>query len=211
MPNWCNNTVEISHEDVAKMETLVAAVNEGKFCNHVVPVPKALTETVAGHCGDGYEQELNQFKMELNQKYFGATDWYGFCTSNWGTKWDVDAYDTVTLEGNTVTFGFDSAWSPPLGIYDALVEQGFSVRAYYYESGMGYCGKWEDGCDDYYDIGNMNSQEVRDTIPEDLDECMCISENIEMWEEENKDELEIFLEEGADKKGLDKPMALKFD
>ena len=57
----------------------------------------------------------------------------------------------------------------------------------------------------------MNSQEVRDTIPEDLDECMCISENMEMWEEENKDELEEFLEEGAEKKGLDKPMALKFD
>ena len=211
MPNWCNNVVEISHEDAGKMEALVAAVNEGKFCNFAIPVPKALTETVAGHLGDEYEQELNQFKMQLNKKYFGADTWYEFCTSNWGTKWDVDAYDTVVLEGNGVEFGFDSAWSPPTGVYDALVEQGFSVRAYYYEPGMGYCGKWEDGQDDYYDIGNMNSQEVRDMLPEDLDECMCISENMEMYEEENKDELEEFLEEGAEKKGLDKPATLKFD
>lgn len=196
MPNWCNNSVEISHEDVSKMEALVAAVNEGKFCNHVIPTPKELTETVSGHCGEGYAQELNQFKMQLNEKYFGAQDWYSFQTSRWGTKWDVDAYDTVVLDGNTVNFGFDSAWSPPTGVYEALVEQGFKVKAFYWESGMCFAGRWEDGDDDYYELGDMTSKEVAETIDPELDEVMCISETIANYEEENQEEEE---EEDEDK------------
>ena len=42
MPNWCNNTVEISHKDRSKMEALVEAINKGEFCNHVIPVPESL-------------------------------------------------------------------------------------------------------------------------------------------------------------------------
>lgn len=187
MPNWCNNTVEIYHSDTAKMEALVEAINEGKFCQHVIPTPKELTETVAGHCGDGYAQELNQFKIELNKKYFGAPDWYSFQTSRWGTKWDIDPYEPVVLEGNKITFGFDSAWSPPVGVYEQLVEDGFSVRAYYYEPGMAFCGLWEDGDDDFYEIGGMTSAEVADTIPEALDECMGISETIANYEEEEEE------------------------
>lgn len=190
MPNWCNNSVEISHEDVSKMEALVAAVNEGKFCNFAIPTPKELTETVSGHCGDGYEQELNQFKMQLNEKYFGASDWYNFQVNRWGTKWDVDAYDTVELDGNSVSFGFDSAWSPPTGVYEALVEQGFKVKAFYWESGMCFAGKWEDGDDDYYELGGMSSKQVAEEIDPELDEVMCISETIANYEEDNEEEEE---------------------
>lgn len=194
MPNWCNNTVEISHPDTAKMEALVASINDGKFCNHVIPTPKELTETVAGHCGDGYAQELNQFKMELNQKYFGATDWYGFQTSRWGTKWDVDPYEAVVLEGNKITFGFDSAWSPPVGVYEQLVEDGFSVRAYYYEPGMAYAGIWEDGSDDFYEYGGMSAEQIAEELPTELDEAFGISESVAEWEAENLEEEE---EDGA--------------
>lgn len=190
MPNWCNNTVEIGHDDVSKMEALVAAINEGNFCKHVIPTPKELTETVAGHCGDGYEQELNQFKIQLNEKYFGAADWYNFQVNRWGTKWDVEPYDTVTLDGNGITFGFDSAWSPPIGVYEALVEQGFKVKAYYWESGMCFAGVWNNGDDNYYELGGMSSKEVADTIDLELDEVMCISESIANWEEDNAEEEE---------------------
>lgn len=196
MPNWCNNTVEVYHPDPSKLKALVEAFNEGKFCNHIIPVPKELTETVAGHCGEGYAQDLNQFKMELNLKYFGAKDWYDFCVARWGTKWDVggdNAYsDPVELkEGqNDVTLGFDSAWSPPVGVYEAMVEQGFSVTAYYYESGMAYCGKWWDGDDNYFEIGGLTAEQVREEIPEDLDECFGISESVAEWEAENEEEEE---------------------
>ena len=50
MPNWCNNTVEINHEDKTKMYALVEAINEGKFCNFARPVPESL-HIVAGRVG----------------------------------------------------------------------------------------------------------------------------------------------------------------
>jgi hypothetical protein len=194
MPNWCNNTVEVYHPDPTKLKALVEAFNEGKFCNHIIPVPKELTETVSGHCGEGYAQDLNQFKMELNLKYFGVKDWYDFCVARWGTKWDVggdSAYsDPVELkEGqNDVTLGFDSAWSPPVGVYEAMVEQGFSVRAYYYEPGMAFAGVWWDGDDNYFEYGGLNSEQIKEELPSELDECFGISESVAEWEAENEEE-----------------------
>lgn len=202
MPNWCNNTVEISHSDTAKMEALVAAINEGKFCQHVIPTPRELTETVAGFPGEDKRAE-HEAQVASNLERFGHSDWYSFQTSRWGTKWDVDAYDTVVLEGNSITFGFDSAWSPPVGVYEQLVEDGFSVRAYYYEPGMAFCGVWEDMGDDFYELSGMSSEEVADTIPSDLDEAFGISETMREYEEMEKDEVQVWYEDGVEKQGLE--------
>jgi hypothetical protein len=209
MPNWCNNTLEISHKDKNKMEALVAAINEGKFCDHVIPVPQDL-HIVAGRVGD--DADPKQIELEAqekaNEEKYGHTTWYDFCISKWGTKWDVEPYgpidfDTEWNKHNKITFGFDSAWSPPLGVYEELIEQGYAVRAYYYESGMCFCGIYDEDGDDYYEIGEMSSTEVADTIPSELDEMFCISENIAEWEEENRDEVQEWYEEGVEKQGLE--------
>lgn len=193
MPNWCNNTVEISHKDPARMYALVEAINEGKFLNHVIPVPEDL-QIVAGRLGDGDEQKALEAKEQSNRLKYGHANWYDFCVARWGTKWDVDAYEKVEFDDqhdrNKITFGFDSAWSPPIGVYEELVEQGFSVRAYYYEPGMAFCGLWEDGDDLFYEIGGMTSEEVAETIPEDLDSIMGISEGMAEWEAENAEDEE---------------------
>ena len=212
MPNWCNNTVEISHTDRSKMEALVAAVNEGKFCNHVIPVPEDL-HIVAGRVGDDTDPKQIELEAQekLNEEKYGYGDWYDFCVARWGTKWDVDAYNPIELDSewdknNKITTGFDSAWSPPLGVYEALVEQGFSVRAYYYESGMCFAGIWEDGIDDFYDMSDCrDSTEVADTLPIVLDEMFCISEGIAEWEEDNAEEDEVteWYEGGVEKLGLE--------
>jgi hypothetical protein len=65
---------------------------------------------------------------------------------------------------------------------------GFEVRAYYYEGGMCFAGVWEDGYDDYYDLGGMDSNAVKEELPEVLDEMFCISESMSEWEEENQEE-----------------------
>jgi len=189
MPNWCNNTVQINHEDPAKMEALVAAVNEGKFCNFAIPVPKELA-IVAGRVGsdDNPEQIALEAAEKSNQDKFGYKNWYDFCVNSWGTKWDVDPYDKVEYDDqhdkNGVTFGFDSAWSPPTGVYEALMDQGFTVRAYYYEPGMAFCGVHDENGDDCYDIGGLTSETVKDAIPEALDEMFGISETIAEYEDE---------------------------
>jgi hypothetical protein len=73
-----------------------------------------------------------------------------------------------------------------------MLDLGFEVRAYYYEGGMNFAGVWDNGDDDFYELEG-SSEAVREQIPEVLDEMFCISENMEMWEEEN---LEIDLDGG---------------
>jgi len=202
MPNWCNNTIEISHPDKSKMEALILSVNENKFCDHVLPVPKDLN-IVAGCVGDPDEQKKLEAQEKLNEATHGYKNWYDFCVNAWGTKWDVEPYNPVELEeGNKVTFGFDSAWAPPCGVAEALMDQGYAVRLYYYESGMGFCGVYDENGDDYYELDGMNSEEVADTLPTALDDMFAISESMAEWEAENQEDEELytFVTEGAEAK-----------
>lgn len=198
MPNWCNNNATISHKDPAKMQALANAINEGKFCQHVIPTPQDLTDTLAGYPGED-QREAHEAQMARNVELYGAKDWYDFQTSNWGTKWDVDPYEPVEVVNNTIEFGFDSAWSPPMGIYEALVDDGFEVVAYYYEPGMAYVGKYDNGVDECYDYSGHDSTTVVDAIGEELDEMFGISESMAEYEEQEKDDVQIWYEDGVDK------------
>jgi hypothetical protein len=196
MPNWCNNRVVISHEDTTKLEALATAIREGKFCNHVIPVPESL-HIVAGRVGD--DNDPKQIELEAQEKAnletHGYSTWYDFCVARWGTKWDIDPYDPadVQIKDNTIEFGFDSAWAPPIGIYAELVEQGFEVEATYYEPGMAYVGRWYMGDDDCIEYGGETSATVRELIGDELDDEYSISECMAEYEEEN---LEIDLDDG---------------
>jgi hypothetical protein len=194
MPNWCNNTLELSHEDPAMIERAKRAFAEGKLLNEFVPVPPSLN-IVAGRVGD--DTDPDQIALEAAEKNnieaHGYATWYDFCVNEWGTKWDIggDDYNAPQQETpNDVTMSFDSAWAPPLGAMAKLEELGFSVRLYYYEPGMCFAGIYEDGHDDYYEYGDMNSEQVAEELPSALDEMFCISESMAEWEEENKEEEE---------------------
>jgi hypothetical protein len=195
MPNWCNNVVELSHEDPKMMERAVKSFNEGHFLNEFIPVPEELN-IVAGYAGEGDKQKQLEEQEKANDAKYGYKNWYDYCVNEWGTKWDVggdSAYgDPAELnENGRLTISFDSAWSPPTQAYEKLVDLGFSVRAYYYESGMGFCGVWDEGFDDYYEIGGESADEVSEMLPEVLDEMFCISENIREWEEQENEEIDL--------------------
>jgi len=194
MPNWCNNTVELSHENPEMMARAVKSFNDGSFLNEFVPVPADLNIT-AGRESDENAQKALEDKEKANLEKYGYANWYDYCVNEWGTKWDIEPYEPVSLqEDGRLTMSFDSAWSPPTQAYEKLVDLGFSVRAYYYESGMGFCGIWDEGFDDYYEISGESADEVAEMLPEVLDEMFCISENIREWEEENQ---EIDLDNGV--------------
>lgn len=192
MPNWCSNGVTISHEDPAKIKALAEAMKDGKFCNFVIPVPQELTETIAGSYGDDEKQRALEEQTARNVEKYGVGNWYDFCVSRWGTKWDVggDGYEAQDIPGGLM-LTFDSAWSPPIDAFATLVDKcGFSIRAMYYEPGMAFAGIWEDGDDDFYEYGGMNSEQIADTLPEELDEAFGISESVAEWEAENEEENE---------------------
>ena len=200
MPNWCNNSVEIYHTDPAMIERVRKGFNDGGLFSELIPCPQELTDTVSGSMGEDKRAE-HEAQQAANVEKYGYANWYDFCVNEWGTKWDVgaDGNPAQDIPGGLM-LGFDSAWSPPIGAYEKLTEQGFRIRAMYYEPGMAFAGVWEEGHDDYYDYGGLDSAGIADTLPVELDEAFGISESAAEWEAENAEEenQEIELNHGID-------------
>ena len=205
MPNWCSNGVRIRHQDPMKIKLLKDAALEEGFCNFAIPVPAALKETMAGSYGDSEKQAALEAQTAANIEKYGYGNWYDFCVNEWGTKWDVQfngvevSDDGLSLEGS-----FDSAWAPPVGVYDALVAEGYEVEAFYYEPGMCFVGKYDNGDDQCLEFGGETSKTVRDAIGEELDDYFGISEQMAEYEEENEEDEELteWYDEGVESKGL---------
>lgn len=93
-----------------------------------------------------YLELAEQYKSNLDR--FGFSDWYGWRIANWGTKWDVGADDIQVVDDSPeyLSLEFYTAWSPPEGIYAALLElfdeHKLDVQAtwFYDEPGMQFAG-----------------------------------------------------------------------
>jgi len=189
MPNWCANTIELRHEDPAMIARAVEAFKRGEFLQEFVPVPQPLKDTISGAYGDPEQQALLEAQTMNNLSTYGYANWYDFCTNEWGTKWDVGDEDcvNVTDDGLFVAF-FDSAWAPPIQAYEKLMDLGFDVVAWYFEPGMAFVGKWDNGDDFCMQYGEFTSDTVREAIGEELDDMFNISEDMSQWEEEQNEE-----------------------
>jgi hypothetical protein len=190
MPNWCNNTLTLEHEDPAMIARAKAAFLDGRLLAEFIPVPEDL-QIVAGSVGDAVEQAKLVEQTELNRVTHGYGNWYDFCVNEWGTKWDVGGDDGVLndFDGGIIV-SFDSAWAPPTTAYAKLEELGFKILAMYYEPGMAFAGVYEDGMDDYYEYGGLDSAGIAETLPSALDEAFGISESVAEWEAENAEDEE---------------------
>jgi len=190
MPNWCANSVTLRHTDPAMIVRAQRAFEESRLLDEFIPVPTDLTDTVSGSLGDAEAQQALEEKQARNKAQYGYTTWYDFCIGEWGTKWDVGGGDIVDQGSNHITFSFDSAWSPPTEAYSKLISAlDFEVDAMYYEPGIAFCGHYDNGDDNYYELDGMTAEEVRNDIPLELDEYFGISDNMEEWEEENQGEI----------------------
>ena len=195
MPNWCNNSVEIYHDDPAMIERARESFNKGALLQEFIPCPQDLTDTVSGSKGED-ERANHEAQQAANREKYGYANWYDFCTGEWGTKWDVGSNDNPAQDiPDGLILGFDSAWAPPIAAYEKLTEQGFRIRAMYYESGMAFAGVWDNGHDDYFEYGGLDSAGIAEALPVELDEAFGISESAAEWEAENQ---EIELNEGID-------------
>jgi hypothetical protein len=189
MPNWCNNTLELKHDDPVMIERAKKAFQDGRLLDEFIPVPYELNQGIDHKDWDKqnheYQKELQDARESLNKKYFGFKDWYDFCVSNWGTKWDVGADGYINFQDpHNLSLSFDSAYSPPIDAYKKLESMGFEIYALYFESGMMFCGTYGQGTDEFYNIEG-NADWVKENIPEYLDHAFCISEQMQEWEEDN--------------------------
>lgn len=162
MPNWCMNTVTFKHEDPKEIIRLQEAFTRDELLSEFIPNPNGKD----------------------------ADDWYTHNINEWGTKWDVGGEAEMIHEQteNSIMLTFDSAWSPPIRFYQAMEELGWEIKAYYYEPGMAFCGKYSnEGGDEYYDVPET-SDEVVEEIPADIDDMFAISETVANYEAENEED-----------------------
>lgn len=202
MPNWCANNIHVRGSRQRDVQYLVQAFKEGKFCQAVIPIPDELANPDTGSYGGENADAKDRLREDLTKKY-GFSGWYDFCVNRWGTKWDFGDEHSIEIheDGLGFTASFDSAWSPPLGVYGQLIEDGLEVVATYYESGMGFVGRWDNGDDFYCELAGYDSTNVRSLIGDDLDDEYGISESMADYEAENEEDEELyrFVKEGAEK------------
>jgi len=79
----------------------------------IIPIPEELLNTIKGS-GENDDPLRNRILI----KKYGSANWYDWSVDNWGTKWN--AYSEEEDEGERV---FQTAWSPPEGIFNKLLEK----------------------------------------------------------------------------------------
>lgn len=196
MPNWCGNTLTLTHEDPEMIRRAKTAFANGNFLSEFVPIPAGLKDTVSPN------RDAEQANA-LREQY-GYTDWYDFCVNEWGTKWDVgDSQGIQTFDDNELVVYFDSAWAPPCSAYDKLMDLGFTVYATYYEPGSAFAGIYDEMGDNCYNLSDMDSNQARAELPPELDDAFGISESMAEYEAENEDEVTTWYKEGVEATGLE--------
>ena len=189
MPNWCDNQVSITGPNsvINKIEKIV---NEEKdtegLLQFMYPMPQELKDTTA----DGSDNK------EMIKKY-GHSDWYGWATDNWGTKWDINEFygvdrQEISDDESTISFAFQSAWAPPTGAYQEFVDKHpVSLEAIYYEGGCDFMGIWDNGDDRCYTISEAAPEGSKDLFWQsgdgaELDESFNITESMAEYESEQE-------------------------
>ncbi len=145
MPNWCSNEVQIdgSKEDIAKFKEECFTDHKGESVldfSKILPEPDYDKPKKDGTHNNGVQTELHSV----------MPDWWTWSNDNWGTKWnlvpthdgDLTAYMTVEDGEDFIQLEFDTAWSPPNGIYEAITEkyQHLSINWFYREDGVQMAG-----------------------------------------------------------------------
>ena len=162
MPNHTDNRVTLYHKDSQQIDMIYNIMNtpDTPLCQTLIPMPKELEGTA------GFDEN-------------GVAGWYKWRLDNWGTKWDVYDAQCDYFDANTLRLYFDTAWSPPMRIYEKLTDMGFEVTARYLDEGWGYIGEYVNGDDWCTD----DVESVAEHYPE-LDEEFGISELIAEYQDE---------------------------
>ena len=165
MPNWCENVVTVNADTkgqiVKFMDYTKSLDGASQFSfNKMIPLPSELQgirSPVQICTPDEYHEwikehqhtysnggrPITQAMSERFNKQYGTNNWYDWQTTHWGTKWDVDANEIQSeMDETTVKYTFDTAWGPPIEIYEHLVETfpNHDISWYYHEPNMAMAG-----------------------------------------------------------------------
>ena len=158
MPNHCYQQVHLygPRTVVRELYEHLLTTDEPQFCQLVCPMPLEIYNAPKTREIGGYE----------------VPAWYAWRVNNWGTKWDladVQITQPLTLhddedvlpESMNASFSFNcwTAWSPPIPIWDKLVEMGLSVDADYQDEGFNFEGTYLNGEDKCWEPEDVLDEE----------------------------------------------------
>jgi hypothetical protein len=164
MPNWCYNNMTIhgktadlrkfvsdikvsTTEEITKDDGTKEQRTETRLSiASLYPVPEELTKYHSPLSGrrtdDPSSKELSADDLESLRNHlqtlYGATDWYNWCLSHWGTKWGdsdtriegLDDDDTIPNGQSILCLYYETAWSPASGLI-AHVSKLYPSLAFY--------------------------------------------------------------------------------
>jgi len=103
---------------------------------------------------------IDEYKDKEYPVKIMVISWYDWNRQNWGTKWNAGDPNIVKVYDDMLYFSFETAWTPPMGIYEELIRKyennekygDIQIEYYYYEPGVGFVGsRYEE-----YDLTNAN-------------------------------------------------------
>ena len=174
---------------IDKIEKIVSDEKDTDgLLNFFHPMPKELDGTTSPSSSADKPQPMVE----------GFDCWYDWRVEKWGTKWDCNEFYGVDRQGDTISFGFSSAWSPPINAYEKFIisssekKQDVSIKAYYYEGGCDFMGEWDNGSDDCYSPSDYKSTDDfwQDGIGSTLDDMFNITESMAEYEAQEEAEKE---------------------
>ena len=137
MPNNTDVRVYIDHTSKKRIDDMETIFSNDYPFDKIIPMPD---DIIRGN--------LTMEQRELSK----GRNWYDWCVANWNTKWD--AYNVIVhrLSDTSLYVTMETAWSPPIPIFQKLLELGFEVSAYYLDEGYNYVGQFECGEDFCYEV-----------------------------------------------------------
>jgi hypothetical protein len=188
MPNWCYNFATILCPSREVYDKLLKSILENNWFETFAPL--------------GLEND---------------NDWdYEKAIEVWKTKWGPSNIDILNQYDDEfmLEISFETAWSPPLGVYDIMNKTlGVNTTAFYSEEGWAFFGKCiyskEEESEENYEFpfNKLELEKLRKVIGNDLDDFMLSTWDLlqEQWEqrtdeedeedetnEENDDEIQIW-------------------
>ena len=196
MPNWCENYLRLEVPTKQDADIIDAVLNENRqvYEDYRKDIPEGRGLPFWGEQPLGLlgylmpEPDYTEGDKKLAEDGINHTfpDWYSWRVNNWGTKWEVTIEHWERDDNDdgsaTFNFNFDSAWGPPVGVYDYVSQkEGWSLFATYIEGGMCFGGYHEEGEDHSFDLGSRDNTDAPDWW---VDDYSWYYDQQEEWEQE---------------------------
>ena len=153
MPNHCYNRVTLypagsdTPKAIADIERIKGFFEDENTFNHIIPEPNwanipLMSKDVKGIVYD--RGKVGELPVNGEFPSTGRQDdrWYDWRVQNWDTKWDAYDVEVVDDDPENMEITFNTAWSPPESICEALRDQypDVSVSWFYDEPGCEIAG-----------------------------------------------------------------------